>query len=181
MTRRSIILVVLWLAVVCTVAAERPQPPAGYSWQEVPEAKAALLKPDGWHYRLDVKQDGMLASITQEDVEKEGRFRTGLVVNIFPKSKPGNAVEYASAFITKIAEADNQKVFANKIGPLETFSCRVHRKSADESFITANLMVANPKTGTVYLFIFRAPEAGWKDAWVKGELMMNKLAIDDEL
>lgn len=47
--------------------------------------------------------------------------------------------------------------------------------------IVHTLMVANPKTGTLYLFGFEAPVAGWTDAWTKGEKIMESLAVDDEV
>jgi hypothetical protein len=42
-------------------------------------------------------------------------------------------------------------------------------------------MVANPKTGTLYLFIFEAPQKSSAEAWKKGETIMNLFAIDDEV
>ncbi len=177
----SIVLAAVLMAMVVAGAADRPTPPAGFSWQEVPEVKAALLKPDGWHFGQSAKGDEFTAHITQEDVEKEGRFRTGLVMNVFLKSKPGTAVEYAGAFIAKLAEGEGAQIYARKVGPFETFGCRVHRPGPGEPALTHNLIVANPKTGTIYLFIFKAPQASWDEAWLKGEEIMKQMAIDDEL
>ena len=42
-------------------------------------------------------------------------------------------------------------------------------------------MVANPKTESLYPFGFEAPVAGWTDAWIKGEKIMEALAVDDEV
>ena len=177
----SIVVAAVLMAVVVAVAAERPKPPAGYTWQEVPEVKAAFLKPDGWFFGKAAKGDEFTAYVTQEDVEKEGRFRTGLVMSVFVKSHPDNAIDYAAAFISRLADPEKAEVFTRKLGPLEMFACRIHRTAAGEAVMTHNLMVANPNTGTIYLFIFKAPQASWDTAWSKGEQIMNMLGIDDGL
>ena len=43
------------------------------------------------------------------------------------------------------------------------------------------LTVANPKTNTLYLFVFESPESEWEDAWKTGKQIMDMLAIDDEI
>lgn len=37
-----------------------PPPPSGFSWQEVPELKAAFLKPNGWFFKRE-EEKGTLA------------------------------------------------------------------------------------------------------------------------
>jgi hypothetical protein len=44
-----------------------------------------------------------------------------------------------------------------------------------------NLTVANPKTNTLYLFIFESPVSEWDNAWKLGKQIMDDLAIDDEI
>jgi hypothetical protein len=173
----------LSLALAVSVhAIDLPQASNGFSWKEIPEIKAAFLMPNGWHFKRHV-QDGTLAFfITQEDIDKEGRFNTGLTVNVFRRAKPGTAVEYAKAFIGRMAATNHAgDVWARQFGPLQGFGCRFRKTTAPGTPIVHALLVANPKTGTLYLFLFEAPEAQWTDAWVKGELMMNSLAIDDEI
>jgi hypothetical protein len=47
--------------------------------------------------------------------------------------------------------------------------------------MTNTLMAANPKTGTLYLFVFESPESGWDAAWKTGAKIMDTLAMDDEI
>jgi len=42
-------------------------------------------------------------------------------------------------------------------------------------------MVANPKTNTLYLFIFESPETNWDSAWKIGKQILDSLVIDDEI
>ena len=138
--------------------------------------------PNGWHFKRHV-QDGTLGFfITREDIDKEGRFNTGLTINVFRRAKPGTAVEYAKAFIGRMAATNHAgEVWTRQFGPLQGVGCRFRKATAAGTPIVHALMVANPKTGTLYLFLFEAPEAQWADAWVKGDKMMNALAVDDEI
>ena len=173
----------LSLLLAATVQAmELPGPPLGFSWREAPEIKAAFLMPNGWHFKRDAQGKTLAFFITQEAIDKEGRFNTGLTINVFRNAKQGTAVEYAKAFIGRIA-ADKHagEVWARQFGPLSSFGCRFKGATANGTPIVHMLMVANPKTGTLYLFIFEAPDAHWNDAWAKGEKILDFLAVDDEI
>ena len=55
------------------VATDRPVPPAGFTWQEVPELKAAFLRPDGWFFKREKDKGtlapGMLADLVVLDTD----------------------------------------------------------------------------------------------------------------
>jgi hypothetical protein len=175
--------IALSLMLVGTVwAMELPAPPADFSWIEVPEIKAAFLQPRGWYVKREVQGNTLALFITQEKIENEGRFKTGLTINVLRHAKPGAAVEYAAAFIGRLATQHNAgDIWSREFGPLKGFGCRYKVGSTDDAPIAHTLMVANPRTGTLYLFLFEAPNATWADAWAKGEKIMNALAVDDEM
>ncbi len=60
---------------------------------------------------------------------------------------------------------------------------RAHNKDTDSSgtSISQTLTVANPKTNTLYMFIFESPESEWDAAWKTGKQIMDTVAIDDEI
>lgn len=64
---------------------------------------------------------------------------------------------------------------------MKGYGCRFKTQTGSGTSIVHTLMVANPKTGTLYLFSFEAPAVSWTDAWNKGEKMMESLAVDDEV
>ena len=70
---------------------------------------------------------------------------------------------------------------SKEVGPFEEFGCLF--KDTDSSGTTTSqaLMVANPKTNTLYLFIFESPESDWDSAWKIGKQVMDALAIDDDI
>jgi len=43
------------------------------------------------------------------------------------------------------------------------------------------MMIANPKTNTLYLFMFEAPKSEWDNAWQTGEQMVQFILLDDEV
>jgi len=179
---KTIIVVPSVLLAASVLAMELPPPPAGFSWKDVPEISAAFLMPKGWHFKREVQGDTLGLFITQEAIGKGGHFSTGLTINVFRRSKPGSAVEYARAFIARMAaEKHAEETWARDVGPLRSFGCRVKGAGDTGTVVMHTLMVANPRTGTLYLFIFEAPETSWTDAWKKGKKIMELLAVDDEV
>ncbi|HUM14904.1 MAG TPA: hypothetical protein VL086_04375 [Candidatus Nitrosotalea sp.] len=178
-------LIGMLLSLICVVpvhAMDLPAPPGGFSWREVPEIKAAFLVPSGWQFRRQTQGSTLAIFITPEGFDKDGQFSTGLTINVLRNAKPGTTVEYAHGFIARLA-ADKRtgEVWARQFGPMKAYGCRFKTQTGVGTSIVHTLMVANPKTGTLYLFGFEAPVAGWTDAWTKGEKIMESLAVDDEV
>jgi len=173
----------LSLIIVAPVyAMNLPAPPSCFSWREVPEIKAAFLVPSGWQFRRHTQGSTLALFVTPEGFDKDGRFSTGLTINVMRNAKPGTAVEYADAFIARLAsDKRTGEVWARQFGPLKGYGCRFKTRTDRDTSIVHTLMVANPKTGTLYLFAFEAPAASWRDAWAKGEKIMEFLAVDAEI
>jgi hypothetical protein len=66
------------------------------------------------------------------------------------------------------------------VGPFSEFGCLVKDTDASGTTVGHYLAVANPKTNTMYLFIFESPESERDGAWKTGKTIMDKLALDDE-
>lgn len=134
----------LWFPSVLVAAAalamELPAPPAGFSWKEVPEIKAAFLMPNGWHFKQAVQGETLGLFITQENIDERGRFTTGLTINVFQKSRPGSAVEYAQTFIARMAaDKHAEQTWSRDIGPLRSFlSGQGHEGRGDTSHAHAD-------------------------------------------
>ena len=63
------------------------------------------------------------------------------------------------------------------MGPFKGYGCLYKSNGS----MMHNLLIANDKTGSMYLIIFEAPEKEWEDAWKIGEPILKKLYIDDEI
>ena len=159
-------------------ALDLPKPPSGFTWQEIPEMKAAFLRPEGWFFRQETNKGTLAYFITKEDISRGGEFDTGFTVNVFRKQD--SAVERGKAMIDKMVSERHGQKWTRSAGPFQEFGCRV--KVADESGTTVmeSLALANPKTNTLYLFMFESPESSWEAAWRIGKPIMDTLAIDDD-
>jgi len=161
-------------------ATDLPKAPSGFTWQEVPELKAAFLKPNGWFFKQENNKGTMAYFITQEDLAKNGEFATGLTINVF-HLKGSSAVERGKALIDQMASQHHVKTQARAFGPFQEFGCELKDTDATGTIEMQALTVANPKTNTLYLFIFESPLTSWDAAWKLGQQIMDMLAIDDDI
>jgi len=168
------------VAVHTVTAIELPPPPAGFTWQEIPELKAAFLRPDGWFFKAEKNKETLAYFITKENIESNGEFQTGLTVNVF-RLKKDSAVEKGKSFIDQLAAKKRGEKWAKDVGPFKEFGCLTRDTDPRGATIVQTLMVANPKTNTLYLLIFESLEANWDSAWKIGKQIVDSLAIDDEI
>jgi hypothetical protein len=157
-----------------------PTPPAGFTWQEIPELKAAFLKPDGWFYKREEQKDTLAYFITKENIDKGGRFQTGLTVNVFHLKKD-SAVERGQSIIQQFATAKNVNTFATDVGPFQEFACLAKDTKSSGTIVIYAQAVANPKTNTLYLIIFESPESDWDAAWKLGKPMVEMLPLQGSI
>ena len=178
------LLAVLWLVFVLLAQlaypSDLPSAPAGFTWQEVPELKAAFLKPSGWFFKQEEQKGTLAYFITKEDISKGGEFQTGLSINVFHLKKDP-AIDHGKYMIENIARSKHGKMWTQKFGPFVEFGCQVKDTDATRSSVMHVLTVANPKTNTLYFFIFESPETDWDSAWKTGKQIMDVLVLDDEV
>jgi hypothetical protein len=168
------------LFVYAVPAIDLPPPPTGFTWQEIPELKAAILRPDGWFFRREQNKGTLAYFITKENIEKNGEFQTGLTVNVF-RLKKDTAVEKGKDFIEQLATKKHGEKWTREVGPFKEFGCLTRDTDSSGTTVVQTLMVANPKTNTLYLLIFESPESEWDSAWKIGKQILDTLAIDDEI
>jgi len=157
-------------------AIDLPAPPPGFTWQEIPDLKAAFLRPTGWFFKREEAKGTLAYFITKENIEKGGEFQTGFTVEVFHLKKD-SAVERGKDMITQIAAQKHGDLRARNRGPFKEFGCLYK----DTESVVNNLTIANPKTNTLYLFIFESPVSDWDSSWKVGKQIMDNLAIDDEI
>lgn len=179
--KKSLFAVLVLVLFIQTIHAnDLPKPPSGFTWQEIPELKAAFLKPNSWFFKQENSKGTIAYFITQEDLSKSGEFATGLTVNVF-HLKDNSAVARGKAMIDQMASQHHVKTEARAFGPFQEFACDLKDTDASGTIEMRALTIANPKTNTLYLFIFESPVSTWEAAWKLGQQMMDMLAIDDEI
>lgn len=115
--------------------------------------------------------------VTRENTDS-GSFLVGLTANIIPKLKSYDAVAYMNAFMQKLPEGKTiRERWDVSRGPLVGKGLLFE----DDQAVMHELALANPKTNTLYLFMFEAPLSEWDDAWQLGKKIMDTLVIDDEM
>ncbi|HEY2911940.1 MAG TPA: hypothetical protein VGK21_01150 [Candidatus Angelobacter sp.] len=157
-----------------------PTPPVGFTWQEIPELKTALLKPDGWFYKREEQKGTLAYFITKENIDKNGRFQTGLTVNVFHLKKD-SAVERGKDIIQQLAATKHVKAFAQDAGPFQKFACLAKDTDSSGTTVMYTYAVANPKTNTLYLLIFESPEPEWDTAWKLGKQIVDMLPLEESI
>ena len=180
--------IVLMASFMTTVTAEddsMPAPPKGYDWARCSEIKGAFLRPIGWHFRKDKRGETIGFFITKEDITKTGSFKTGLTVNVIPdipKKKSMSPYDFARQVRETAKESSKLTKEWNKdMGPFKSVGFVYDKKDDAGNFTVHNLLIANNKTGTLYLVIFEAPSAEWTETWKIAEPMLKYLYIDDTI
>jgi hypothetical protein len=162
-------------------AMDLPPTPTGFTWKEIPEIKAAFLVPKGWYFKREATDKTLAYFITKENINETGSFSTGLTINVFRHLASEPAVSYAKKYIGRLAADKNVEMWTRDFGPFRGFACRFKDNANGGIIVMHTLMVANPKTNTLYMFIFESPEPEWPTTSKTGEKIMQLLAIDDEI
>ncbi len=186
---KQIFIIALGLMIISeSMAAELPPAPKGYEWVSCGDNKMGLLKPNGWFHRSKKNGDTETHSVSIEDSIKNGIFETGLTLNIVKhvdRKTEAPASEYAKKFINKSCEEKTVliDVFSKPpAGPFKSYGCRVRsQKEGDIPIVIHFFILANDKKGTLFLYQFEAPESNWDEAWKTGEVLLQKIWVDDEI
>jgi len=162
------------------LALDLPPAPTNYTWQEIPEIKAALLKPNGWFFKHEEQKDSLSYFITKEDLTQSDQFQTGLNVNVF-RNINGSAVERGKTLVDQVASKGHAKAGSQVAGPYQAFDCVTKTKEGKKSFMVKTFALANPKTNTLYLFTFKSPESDWDAGFKVFQQIIQALAIDERI
>ncbi|MBN1355091.1 hypothetical protein JXA40_02360 [bacterium] len=166
-------------------ALDLPKSPTGFEWKKILDGKSALLVPEGWHFKHETQADTEAFFVTKEDISANGTFKTGLTLNVL-KNIDGKTGASPSIYAMKLmSEIRSRKTVirssASNYGPFKTFLFRIRDPDHPETTIIHHVFAANDDTGTLWLFIFEAPEDHWDEEWKKGETMLNILPLETEI
>ena len=177
-----------WPAAAQRYDAKLGSLPTGFAWQPLPEAKAALPLPAGWHYRAEGTKAAPTYYLTQEPIGESGEFTTGLSVQVVRKATARTrhaAPEYAELLLLRTGFGPGQQVL-DKATAVEgawhhrAVRYREARPDADAR-IVYQLALANARTDTLYLLTFESPEPDWAAAWALGQVMVREWVLDSHL
>lgn len=179
-------LFIMGLLCLNTLGRELPAPPDGFKRVMICDDKMSLLQPDGWYFKkVNDKPNATGYFITKEKIEKQGLYETGLALNIATNVKKQSGKkpsEYAAYYLAKQARRGKElDVFSREIGPFRNIGGRFLIKDDQGELIIHFYLIANDKTGTLFIYMFEAPKDQWDEAWKIGEVMFKNLHLDDEV
>jgi len=191
--------VMVWLVPLLTLALaappqaggfdqELPRLPKGYSWIPILGEKAALVRPEGWYVKEERKGTTQAFFVTREDIAKKGSYRTGLSLNVVRRVAETAGVApsvFARQMLERIAsrsDVSRQDGWEEEQGPFVVRAARFLMSGKDHDRIIAHyFLLANDRTGTLFVYVFESPTEEWDAAWRHGAVMMENLVVDDTL
>ena len=177
---------ILFVALASSRADDPPMaPPKNFSWVQCPEIKGAFLKPNGWHFKSSKQGDTLGFFITKEKIGAKGEFTTGMTVNVIPNIPKKKSVS-PYAFALQFRDAAKKTVLFTKawdkdMGPFKSVGFVYNKEDKAGAFTVHNLLIANNKTGTLYLVMFEGQKSEWTKTWAIAEPMLQYLYIDDTI
>lgn len=164
------------------------EPPAGFHWQPLPEARAALLLPDGWYFRPDIQKTSLTYYLTQDEIGESGLYQAGLSLHVVRHARKYTklpAPAYTERLMMRAGFGRGQRQLeqsARTEGPISFRAVRYREALPDtEPRMVYQLAVANGKTDTLYLLVFEGPEKDWAELWPLGQVMVRELTLDSGL
>jgi hypothetical protein len=181
-TRRilNVATIVVFLA-VRAISIELPTPPDGFSWQEIPAIKAAILTPEGWYYHEEKRGKTLAIFVTKEHIPTKKFFETGATVNVFldNPSAPSQVIKMVEDAAAKNSVEVSRSSFDVFIRLDVMFdSPRPEGKEPARTVISG---IINKDTRTSYLLIFETPISTWKEFWPKGQFILDFFAFESEI
>lgn len=170
-----------------------PAPPAGFTWQELPEIKGKCLKPDGWHFTKGktLKEGWSAYFVTKDSLSGRGAHLTGLTIvprqNLYARQgqPPSAYAKQLSAEASKNfgllssfslpADKNTNQGFA-----LEGFVYR-YKASDGSSRIVQTVCFSFDPSDVFYLTTFEAPEKDGKEIAHIAEILQKTLQLQTDL
>ena len=170
--------------IAATLAAQDPPPaPEGFTWKKLDAIKASFLMPNGWHFKAETHGATLAYFLSEESIDAKAEFETGLTLNVF-HLRQDKAQERAVGVLAEYAQAPgNELVEAWEAGTGVVKGVGGRIRKVEKGYPPLMLVVVaigNSRTNALYVLIFESPESRWKQAWEKGEKMLDLFLLDDE-
>lgn len=169
---------------ICGAAHAGPDSEAGAvrSLVHTGPGDSKFFVPQNWFLKTEILKGTFAIFISKEDIDKEKLFKTGFSLNVIvdiPAKSDALPSEYANAFVSLAGKKKETliKPWGRKVGPFIVFGTRVK----DNVKIMEYLLVANDKTGTLYLAWFEAPTNDWDKEWPAGKAILQSALFDPKI
>jgi hypothetical protein len=155
-------------------------PPMGYTWQEVPAIAAAILVPEGWHFREERQGKTYALFVTEQEFGKDG-FEVGVTVNAF-LDNPAAPLR-VTEMVRDVASKHAVDVHQGQKERMVILRCEFDspRDRGREPVHVFYMALVNRETRTSYLGIVEAPVSQWAAASAKALPVLDRVRFASNL
>ena len=152
--------------------------PSGFEWYVFEAGDSACLRPLDWFVKTEVGGDTAALFFSKEDIDKDGKFETGLTLNVIRKihAKTGKAPsQYARIYLDELlANHGDAKRFENP--PQEGMpgiGAAYVDQEASPPIVIYTFLLADDASDVLRIFILEAPQQDWAEVWARNEKILN--------
>lgn len=150
----------------------------------LPEVKASLQIPEGWHVKEDNEEGVYVYQISREKIpDSGGMYSVGLTLSVTP-DVPGRAQmspsKYAAELLAFSVE-DGGVVKESQSAPFHTLRTEYAVEGEAGHLRIVDVATANDTTGTLYFFAWQAPDSEAEDLAGIREKIIASLKFDPSL
>ncbi|RPJ56107.1 MAG: hypothetical protein EHM12_10805 [Dehalococcoidia bacterium] len=179
--KKILIALILFLSNVA-YGATIPPAPTGYEWGKFRDANCSFLVPKGWYVLQKIREEVPEVYITKENMEKSGRYDTGVIIQGLKKDKlKGLSIDD----IIKRYESrlnNSGEILAQTKSNEGSFSTKSFLTLLKKDGVPVLMMhlslIVNQKTETLYTIRFDTPPDSWDKQWPTVELIIHKIILD---
>ncbi len=166
-------------------AASNDVHPPGYSWQSCQTLNCFFLVPEGWTFE-SLSRSGVKGVTKYQMLPNRYKRKIPPRVNInilqHAKVKTGlSATRHIELFMDELSSSSRVlKTWKHRSGALVSAAATsLHFSSVPEPTKKFNLLIANEKTGTLYVFAFETHPGSWDGEWPVVEEIFSRLRLDE--
>ncbi|MCL6272110.1 hypothetical protein M3P05_19495 [Sansalvadorimonas sp. 2012CJ34-2] len=159
-------------------------PPPGYKWRSCQVVECSFLIPDGWSFEKLEGGDVLKYQIIKERSNQSITPKVRISILRDSESRTGMTVERHLQLFTQDLQRKSRvlETWNNKAGVLTSRAATsLHYSNVDKPVKQFSLMVANDRTGTLYVFSFEVLPEAWEREWPVVEQFFSRLRFDDKI
>lgn len=170
-----------FFAILLAAAPARPADPPPLVERALPEIKASVKIPEGWHVRQDSEDGVVVYQITRESTESDGGiFLVGFTLSVTP-DVPGRLQmppsQYAVDLLNFSVEEGGTVDSVDK-PPFKVITTAYSVEGEGGDVTVTDVATANDKTGTLYFLAWQNPKAEEAAVAPLREAVLGSLKFD---
>lgn len=161
-----------------------PAPVEGLTWEEMTAIGGFVLVPNSWRFRISEKDGKLAYFVTKDPITAQG-FDTGITINVIralPRTMGVSPTAFARDFVMQVQNAETVEDSWTEPGDV-LFEFGVEWIDKDQEIWIRNhhRLLANDRTGTLYLVSFKTPSEDWDATWPSAQAVLDRIVFDNSI